>query len=75
MAEDTQPPLLLIRGDASAEEIAALVAVLQAVAAAGTGTAPAPAPAEWSAHHRRVRRSHELPGSRRGGWRSSSLPR
>ncbi len=75
MADETQPPLFVVRGDASAEEVAALVAVLQAVAVAGTAAAPPPAPAAWSAHHRRVRRSHEVPVSGRGGWRASTLPR
>ena len=74
MADD-KPPLFVVRGDASAEEVAALVAVLSAVAAAGTVPAPPPAPAAWSAHHRRVRRSHEVPVSGRGGWRASTLPR
>jgi hypothetical protein len=66
-----RPPVLrVVRGDATPEEVAALVAVL------GSLTGPAPAPPrrapEWSAHHRRVRRT--LPHGP-GGWRSSSLPR
>ncbi|MFC7495050.1 MULTISPECIES: acyl-CoA carboxylase subunit epsilon [unclassified Nocardioides] len=66
-----QPPVLrIISGDATPEEVAAIVAVLSAV-----GTAPAAAPRrvpEWSAHHRKVRRT--LPHGP-GGWRSSALPR
>ena len=67
-----QPPLLVVKGDASAEEVAALVAVLQVLAAASTG-GDAPKPhSEWSSHHRKVR-TPLAPG--RGGWRSSALPR
>ena len=65
-----QPFLRVVRGDATAEEVAALVAVL------GSLSAPAPAPKkrapEWSAPHRQVRRT--LPHGP-GGWRSSGLPR
>jgi Acyl-CoA carboxylase epsilon subunit len=67
-----QPPLLVVKGDASAEEVAALVAVLQGLAAATTGgDAPKPR-SEWSSHHRKTR-TPLTPG--RGGWRSSALPR
>ena len=67
-----QPPLLVVKGDASAEEVAALVAVLQGLAAASTGgDAPKPR-SEWSSHHRKVR-TPLTPG--RGGWRASALPR
>lgn len=75
-AEDTsadthaRPFLRVVRGDASPEEVAALVAVL------GSMSAPPEAPPrrtpEWSAHHRKVRRT--LPHGP-GGWRSSGLPR
>ena len=68
------PPLLVIRGDATAEEVAALVAVLQATAAAGATARDAarrPGP-EWSAPHRRVRGPHQAGP---GAWRASSLPR
>lgn len=69
---DQSPPLLrIVRGDATPEEVAALVAVLQAKAA-GSPAAPAPATSEWSAHHRKVRTAFP---SGPGGWRSSSLPR
>ena len=73
--DDTRdrPPLLVVKGDASAEEVAALVAVLQGLAAASAGGGDAPQPtSEWSAHHRKVR-TPLAPG--RGGWRSSALPR
>jgi hypothetical protein len=64
------PVLRIVNGDATPEEVAAIVAVLSAAA-----VAPAPAPRrvpEWAAHHRKVRRT--LPHGP-GGWRSSALPR
>jgi hypothetical protein len=68
-----QPPLLVVKGDASADEVAALVAVLQGLAAAATTGGDAPKPrSEWSSHRRKVR-TPLAPG--RGGWRSSALPR
>jgi hypothetical protein len=68
--DDQERPLLrVVRGDATPEEVAALVAV---VAALGSATAPPPRRVpEWSAHHRKMRRS--LPHGP-GGWRSSGLP-
>lgn len=66
-------PLVLIRGEATAEEVAAVVAVLQGVAAA---SAPAPTgkpvPSAWSSPARKVR-THHSAGA--GGWRTSALPR
>ena len=66
------PPLLVIRGDASAEEVAALVVALRATtasrAAPGTGHTPA---SQWSAPRRRLRGPHS-PGP--GAWRASALP-
>jgi acyl-CoA carboxylase epsilon subunit len=67
-----QPPLLVVKGDASAEEVAALVAVLQGLAAASAGGDAQKPRSEWSSHHRKVR-TPLAPG--RGGWRSSALPR
>ena len=73
MADETpvQRPLLrVVRGDATPEEVAALVAV---VAALGDGSEePRRRTPEWSAHHRKLRVS--LPHGP-GGWRSSALPR
>ncbi len=67
-----EPVLFLVKGDASPEEVAALVAVLQATAAANPAR-PAQEPwPEWSAHHRKVRASYP---SGPGGWRSSAMPR
>lgn len=66
-----RPPLFSIKGDATAEEVAALVAVLQGIAASGEPPAAKPR-SEWSAHHRKARPSfHAGPG----GWRSSAMPR
>ncbi len=70
-ASEAEPPLLrVLSPDATAEEIAALVAVFSALGSA----APAPAGpvSEWAAHHRKVRRT---PPHGPGGWRSSALPR
>ena len=67
-AQET-PPLFVVKGDATAEEAAALVAVLQAMGTAAE--APEKPRSEWSAHHRKVRASFP---SGPGGWRSSSLP-
>jgi hypothetical protein len=67
---DQRPLLRIVKGDATPEEVAALVAV---VASLGNGGAPPPRRApEWSAHHRKMQRS--LPHGP-GGWRSSGLPR
>ena len=67
------PPLLrVVRGDATAEEIAALVAALLA----RTGDAEAPRPARsvsgfWADRSRLLRRPLS-PGP--GAWRGSALP-
>jgi hypothetical protein len=71
-AEQAAPPpfLKVIRGDATPEEIAALVAVF-----ASLGQAEAPArrrTPEWQANHRKLRVTHPHGP---GGWRSSGLPR
>ena len=70
------PPLLrVVRGDPTAEQVAALVAVLALTAAAGSHTRRARTP-EWSAPRRLVRTPVGLgasPGP--SGWRSSALPR
>ena len=68
--ESARPLLRVVKGDATPEEVAALVAV---VAALGSGGAEPPQRRvpEWSAHHRKVRLT--LPHGP-GGWRSSGLP-
>jgi hypothetical protein len=64
-------PLVVVRGDASPDEVAALLAVLQGLSAARTPPPRRPRP-EWSAPHRAVR-IPVPPGP--GAWRSSGLPR
>ena len=71
----TEPFLRIVRGDATAEEIAAVVATLTAVAVARSRAAedeePAPVRANWNAPARLVRAPvHPAPG----GWRRSALP-
>jgi hypothetical protein len=71
----TQPFLRVVRGEASPEEIAALVATLTAIAAARSRAAeeakPAPVPSLWNAPARRLR----VPLSPApGAWRRSALP-
>jgi len=68
--EPARPLLRVVRGDATPEEIAALVAVVAALGSGGE--APPRRTPEWSAHHRKARVS--LPHGP-GGWRSSGLPR
>jgi Acyl-CoA carboxylase epsilon subunit len=67
------PYLRVVRGDASAEEIAALVATLTAVAAsrAAAPAEPRPAARNWNSRARLLR-SPVHPAV--GGWRRSALP-
>ena len=62
------PPLRLVRGDATPEEVAAVLAVLSAV----SGEAPEAAPrhtSQWASRERAVRRPlHPGPGA----WRASA---
>jgi hypothetical protein len=71
-----ETPLVLIKGDATEEEVAALVAVLQGVAAATAAAAAASddaaAVSQWASPHRKVRASYPHGP---GGWRASALPR
>ncbi len=70
---ETERPLLqVVRGDATPEEVAALVAVLGAL---GSGSAPSEpaAPRGWSAPAARLRAPAY--GRAPGGWRGSALPR
>ena len=65
----SEPVLKVIRGDATAEEIAAVVAVLAAMRGTSRPLGrPVPA---WSAHRHQVRVTHRHGP---GGWRASSLP-
>jgi hypothetical protein len=69
------PYLSVVRGDASAEEIAALVATLTAVAAARSAAAASagapPVTHNWNSRARLLR-SPVHPSA--GGWRRSALP-
>jgi hypothetical protein len=65
---DERAPLRLVRGDATPEEVAAVMAVLSAVSAG----APEPAPrhtSQWSSPERALRRPLS-PGP--GAWRASA---
>ena len=74
MSDPQSTPLVVIRGEATEGEVAALVAVVQGLAAAATVAAAGaeqPALSEWGAPHRKVRAAYQ-PGPR--GWRASALP-
>ena len=71
-ADDERPLLRVVRGDATPEEIAALVAVL--MTHAGVTEAPGPARSvrnSWADRSRLLRRPL-FPGP--GAWRRSALP-
>ena len=73
--DDTEPYLRVVRGEASPEEIAALVATLTAIAAARSAAEAQAKPAHvlshWNAPARRLRVPlHPAPGA----WRRSALP-
>jgi hypothetical protein len=75
VAEDRPPFLRVVRGDATDEEIAALVATIAAVSAArqaGGGEESPGTVREWNNRSRLVR-SPVFPSQ--GGWRGSALPR
>jgi Acyl-CoA carboxylase epsilon subunit len=69
---DSGPVLRVIRGDATPEEVAAVVAALLARAAASDAPPPArPAPSAWADRARLLRRPvHAAPDA----WRRSALP-
>jgi hypothetical protein len=66
-----RPPLRLVRGDATPEEVAALLAVLSAVSADDAKPAPRHT-SQWNARERAVRRPLVAAP---GGWRASGFPR
>ena len=68
---ETPPLLRIVKGNPSAEETAALVAVVSAMAgAAAEAAAQQEAPrSEWSARHRALRRPHRHGP---GAWRASA---
>ena len=67
----TRPVLRVVRGDAGAEELAALVAVL-AAAGGAPEEPPAPVRSRWAAREALVRRP-VAPGP--GAWRASGTSR
>ena len=73
---DNENAVRIVRGEPSAEELAALVAVLAARAAAGaeTGESAPAAVSGWTDRARYVR-SGRVEFGARAGWRSSALPR
>ncbi len=73
--EPVETPLVVIKGNATEEEVAALVAVLQGVSAASAAAAASaeqPTRSAWAAPARGVRTPHHAGP---GGWRASALPR
>lgn len=76
--EADQPLLRVVRGDPTADELAALVAVLAARAAGLAARAAGPAAAAHgsrTAWNDPARRMREPLHPRPGGWRGSALPR
>jgi hypothetical protein len=73
--EPQQPLLRVVRGEPTAEELAALVAVVaaRATSAAAEQTARRTAPRSRWNDPARLTRPPILPGP--GGWRASALPR
>ena len=69
-ADASQAPLRLVRGDATPEEVAALIAVLSAAASGYADPAPRHT-SRWASHERAMRRPH-TPGP--GAWRASAWP-
>ena len=68
--EEQRPMVTIVAGHPDAEELAALVAVLSALGGSGTDEPERPRSA-WSDPSWRL----SGPQPRRGGWRSSALPR
>jgi hypothetical protein len=70
MSEDARPLLRVVTGDPTAEELAALVAVLASLG--GSADAPPRRTPVWNAPRRLVRSTHRHGP---GAWRASGLPR
>ena len=64
-------PLVLVKGNATPEEVAAVVAVLSAASAGSSEPQPTPR-SEWASNARKVRTTYPHGP---GGWRASALPR
>jgi hypothetical protein len=71
-SDEGRPVLRVIRGDATPEEIAALLAVVTARARAVAEPPPRRAPAAWS-DRALTMRAPAAPGP--GAWRASAWPR
>ncbi len=70
VSDDTVPFLRIVKGDPTAEELAALVGVLASLGS------PAPAPPRRTPDWNAPRRLHQVVHPHGpGGWRSSGLPR
>ena len=69
--EPQRPLLRIVNGDATPEEVAAVVAVFASLGGSEDAAPPRRTP-EWSAHHRKVRATY---AHGPGGWRSSGMPR
>ena len=75
MAEDSKPFLQVISGDASDEEIAALVAAIVAVTAARSGVDGGQArPSVLHSWNEKTRLMRPAVHPSAGGWRRSALP-
>ncbi|HEY8307738.1 MAG TPA: acyl-CoA carboxylase epsilon subunit [Lapillicoccus sp.] len=73
MTGDVEMPVIrIVRGNPSAEEVAALVAVLAAAGGAAEPDEP-PRARGWASPAARLR--SPAYGARTGGWRASALPR
>jgi hypothetical protein len=72
--EATGPRLRLVRGDASPEELAALVAILAIHASATDEDGPDPADRSGSRWSTRRRVFHSTYPHGPGGWRASAFP-
>ncbi|NED95182.1 acyl-CoA carboxylase subunit epsilon [Phytoactinopolyspora alkaliphila] len=76
MSEESEPLIRVVQGDPTAEELAALTAVVSAKAAEASSAASAgsggPRPSTWSAYWRTARAPMRAGP---GGWRASALPR
>lgn len=66
-----RPFLQIVKGDATPEEIAALIAVVSARAAGGAAAPPARRRSAWTDRSRLARRPLR-PGP--GAWKASALP-
>ena len=67
------PPLRLVRGRATPEELAAVVAVLAAAGAGADADTPPPAPVSGWTDRARLMRAPVSVGP--AGWRASAFPR